>query len=146
MPIGMLSLILMGLMHNCTTEEIRAGVILQSAGRYLLVQSRFTGKWSFTKGHAEPIDINLLETATREVKEETGFLETIHYTIDPGPYEIGRSTYWMGTINGNHTPTLKQDEHTGAGLFTKKEIRALKTNKDVRVWLKSEKIEITNPN
>ena len=139
----MLLLIATVLSQTNMSEETRAGVILQSADRYLLVQSRFTGKWSFTKGHAEPHDINLLETATREVKEETGFLETIHYTIDSGPYEIGRSTYWMGTINGNHTPTLKQDEHTGAGLFTKKEIRALKTNKDIRSWLKSEKIEIT---
>ena len=135
----MLLLIATVLSQTNMSEETRAGVILQSADRYLLVQSRFTGKWSFTKGHAEPHDINLLETATREVKEETGFLETIHYTIDSGPYEIGRSTYWMGTINGNHTPTLKQDEHTGAGLFTKKEIRALKTNKDIRSWLKSEK-------
>ena len=139
----MLLLIAAVLFQSTISEETRAGVILQSADRYLLVQSRFTGKWSFTKGHAEPHDINLLETATREVKEETGFLETIHYTIDSGPYEIGRSTYWMGTIKGNHTPTLKQDEHTGMGLFTKKEIRALKTNKDIRSWLKTEKIEIT---
>jgi 8-oxo-dGTP pyrophosphatase MutT (NUDIX family) len=143
---GLLLLIAAVLFQSTVSEETRAGVILQSADRYLLVQSRFTGKWSFTKGHAEPWDINLLETATREVKEETGFLETIHYTIDSGPYEIGRSTYWMGTINGNHTPTLKQDEHTGAGLFTKKEIRALATNKDIRCWLKTEKIEIINPN
>ena len=142
----MLLLIAAVLFQSTVSEETRAGVILQSADRYLLVQSRFTGKWSFTKGHAEPWDINLLETATREVKEETGFLETIHYTIDSGPYEIGRSTYWMGTINGNHTPTLKQDEHTGAGLFTKKEIRALATNKDIRCWLKTKKIEIINPN
>ena len=142
----MLLLIATALLQANQSEEVRAGVILQSADRYLLVQSRFTGKWSFTKGHAEPWDINLLETATREVKEETGFLETIHYTIDSGPYEIGRSTYWMGTINGNHTPTLKQDEHTGAGLFTKKEIRALATNKDIRCWLNTEKIEIINPN
>jgi len=140
---GLLLLIAAVLSQTNMSEETRAGVILQSADRYLLVQSRFTGKWSFTKGHTEPHDINLLETATREVKEETGFLETIHYTIDSGPYEIGRSTYWMGTIKGNHTPTLKQDEHTGVGLFTKKEIRALKTNKDIRSWLKSEKIEIT---
>jgi len=141
---GLLLLIAAVLFQSTISEETRAGVILQSADRYLLVQSRFTGKWSFTKGHAEPHDINLLETATREVKEETGFLETIHYTIDSGPYEIGRSTYWMGTIKGNHTPTLKQDEHTGVGLFTKKEIRALKTNKDIRSWLNSKKIEITN--
>ena len=140
----MLLLIAAVLFQSTISEETRAGVILQSADRYLLVQSLFTGKWSFTKGHAEPHDINLLETATREVKEETGFLETIHYTIDSGPYEIGRSTYWMGTIKGNHTPTLKQDEHTGVGLFTKKEIRALKTNKDIRSWLNSKKIEITN--
>jgi len=141
---GLLLLIAAVLFQSTISEETRAGVILQSADRYLLVQSLFTGKWSFTKGHAEPHDINLLETATREVKEETGFLETIHYTIDSGPYEIGRSTYWMGTIKGNHTPTLKQDEHTGVGLFTKKEIRALKTNKDIRSWLNSKKIEITN--
>ena len=124
---------------NITFQPERAGIILYRDNQYLLVQNRNTSKWSFTKGHSEPFDVNLLETATREVKEESGYLESEHYTIRAGPYEYGRSMYWYGEVytTAPH-PTLKKDEHFGIGWFTRPEIQLLRTNKDIRVWLKNE--------
>ena len=123
-------------------SEQRAGIILFQNNRYLLVQSTNSSKWSFTKGHAEPHDINVLETATREVREESGYVETEHYKIVSGPYDYGRSTYWYGEVLPSAPqPTLKLDEHKGVGWFTRSEIKHLHINKDIRVWLTHDKID-----
>jgi 8-oxo-dGTP pyrophosphatase MutT (NUDIX family) len=133
---GLLPLIVACLLNNTTMEEIRAGIILKKDDRYLLVQNNLTGKWSFTKGHAETQDINLLETAQREVKEESGYMESIHYQIDSGPEFIGRTTYWFGTVHSGASPVLNPSgEQSGAGWFSRGEIRHLKKNYDVKAWL-----------
>ena len=114
----------------------RAGIILNYKDRYLLVQNKFSFRWSFTKGHVEPFDVDLLETAQREVKEESGYLETIHYKIDDTePRMYGKSTYWTGTVINADPPKLKEDEHLGFGWFTKDEMRKLKTTTDISEWL-----------
>ena len=133
---GLLPLIVACLLNNTTMEEIRAGIILTKDNRFLLVQNKLTGKWSFTKGHAEAQDINLLETAQREVKEESGYLESIHYNINTEPPAfIGRTTYWFGTVTTDEAPTLQRHEQSGVGWFSRGEIRHLKKNYDVKAWL-----------
>ena len=128
-------LLLLGSASSQETNE-RAGIILNYKDRYLLVQNKFSFRWSFTKGHVEPFDIDLLETAQREVKEESGYLETIHYTIDDTePRMYGKSTYWTGTVIHADPPKLKEDEHLGFGWFTKDEMRKLKTTMDISEWL-----------
>ena len=128
-------LLLIGSTSSQETNE-RAGIILNYKDRYLLVQNKFSFRWSFTKGHVEPFDIDLLETAQREVKEESGYLETIHYTIDnTEPRMYGKSTYWTGTVICPDPPKLKEDEHLGFGWFTKEEMRKLKTTTDISDWL-----------
>lgn len=128
-------LLLIGSISSQETNE-RAGIILNYKDRYLLVQNKFSFRWSFTKGHVEPFDIDLLETAQREVKEESGYLETIHYTIDDTePRMYGKSTYWTGTVICPDPPKLKEDEHLGFGWFTKEEMRKLKTTTDISEWL-----------
>lgn len=128
-------LLLLGSTSSQETNE-RAGIILNYKDRYLLVQNKFSFRWSFTKGHVEPFDIDLLETAQREVKEESGYLETIHYTIDDTePRMYGKSTYWTGTVICPDPPKLKEDEHLGFGWFTKEEMRKLKTTTDISDWL-----------
>ena len=52
------------------------GAILRVRGeddqiRYAMVQGRYTGKWSFPKGHSNP-DESPYQCAVREVVEETG--------------------------------------------------------------------------
>lgn len=118
-------------------SEERAGIILYDAtrSRILLVQSRFTGKWGFTKGHAETWDIDPLETATREVKEEAGYLEVIHYKITDGPISLRGRPYWLAVLRTDETPTLNRLEQSGIGWFRLKEIPRLRLNEDVRLYL-----------
>jgi 8-oxo-dGTP diphosphatase len=52
---------------------VRAGVILETNGKYLVVQGRLSGKWSFPKGHREK-DEKPIQTAVRELEEETGII------------------------------------------------------------------------
>jgi len=120
-------------------EEPRAGIILYDATqlRILLVQSRFTGKWGFTKGHAENWDIDSLETATRELKEEAGYLEVIHYKITEGPIYLRGRPYWTAVLRTTETPTLNRAEQSGIGWFRLKEIPKLKLNEDVKLYLAS---------
>ena len=114
----------------------RAGIILNYKDRYLLVQNKLSFRWSFTKGHVEPFDVDLLETAQREVKEESGYLEHKQYTIDDTePRMYGKSTYWTATVICPDPPKLKEDEHLGFGWFTKDEMRKLKTTTDISDWL-----------
>lgn len=117
-------------------EEARAGIILYDATqtRILLVQSRFTGKWGFTKGHAELWDINSLETAMRELKEEAGFLEMIHYKITEGPVQLRGRPYWIAKMTTTDTPTLNRAEQSGIGWFRLKEILHLRLNEDVKLY------------
>ena len=127
-------LLLIGSVFAQDTE--RAGIILNYKDRYLLVQNKLSFRWSFTKGHVEPFDVDLLETAQREVKEESGYLEHEQYTIDDTePKVYGKSTYWTGTVICPDPPKLKEDEHLGFGWFTKDEMRKLKTTTDISEWL-----------
>ncbi len=66
------------------------GCILESPKRrYLLVQGRTSGKWSFPKGHAHE-DEDEFECAKRELYEETGlsapFMYTRIYHLATGKY------------------------------------------------------------
>ena len=63
------------------TKFKRAGVILVCDDTYLVVQGRKSNKWSFPKGHRE-YNENALETAMRELEEETGIVldKNIMYT------------------------------------------------------------------
>ena len=119
--------------------EARAGIILYDAtqSRILLVQSRFTGKWGFTKGHAEPWDVDALETAMRELKEEAGYLEIIHYRITEGPISLRCRPYWTAVLRSDETPILNRAEQSGIGWFRLKEINRLKLNEDVKLYLAS---------
>ena len=115
------TIILLLIGSGLSQDTERAGIILNYKDRYLLVQNKFSFRWSFTKGHVEPFDVDLLETAQREVKEESGYLECEHYVIDDTkPRVYGKSTYWTGTVINPDPPKLKEDEHLGVGWFTKK--------------------------
>jgi len=129
-------LLLLGSSSVLSQDTERAGIILNYKDRYLLVQNKFSFRWSFTKGHVEPFDVDLLETAQREVKEESGYLEHENYVIDDTePRMYGKSTYWTGTVMRPDPPKLKEDEHLGFGWFTKDEMRKLKTTSDISEWL-----------
>lgn len=72
-----------------------AGLILITPDfRVLLVQDAKTHKWGFPKGHREEIDMDDLQTAIREVKEETGITPD-QYTVHEPAFRItkGSSSY-----------------------------------------------------
>jgi 8-oxo-dGTP pyrophosphatase MutT (NUDIX family) len=75
-----------------------AGILLKTQDdHYLLVQeAKAPNKWGFPKGHTEPEDTSPLETAMRELQEETGLTST-SYTITRGPFQLlkGEEYYWF---------------------------------------------------
>ena len=115
----------------------KAGMILWDIQkrRILLIQNRWTGKWGFPKGHMETFDIDHLENAMREVKEETGYLEMIHYVITSGPLILNGHYYWTANLRTDERPTLNREEHSGIGWYTPKELRGLQLHSDVKAWL-----------
>ena len=68
------------------------------ATKYALVQGRYTGKWSFPKGHADG-DETGLECALREVAEETGLDPTtlLPHAATLAPHKIGYGNYFVFT-------------------------------------------------
>ena len=69
-------------------------IIITPDFRVLLVQDAKTKKWGFPKGHREDEDTDDLQTAIREVQEETGIQPT-SYVVENSPFRItkGSSSY-----------------------------------------------------
>lgn len=62
-------------------------VFATETGQILLVKCAISGKYGFCKGHAEPTDASLLDTAHREAKEELG-LDPEDYSIASEPFTL----------------------------------------------------------
>ena len=79
----------------------------------LLIRHRYGGHWSFPKGHVEDGE-NEVQTALREVKEETGlsiklsegFRECVEYYPKPNVKKL--VVYFLGYAEDDHV--CKQDE------------------------------------
>lgn len=69
-------------------------IIITPDFRVLLVQDAKTKKWGFPKGHREVEDTDDLQTAIREVQEETG-IQSTSYIVENSPFRItkGSSSY-----------------------------------------------------
>ena len=67
-------------------------VFATEAGDILLVKCASSGKYGFCKGHAEPEDRSLLDTAHREAKEELG-LNQEDYTVASDPFTLRSWSY-----------------------------------------------------
>ena len=103
--------------------------------RYALVQGRYTGKWSFPKGHANegeaPLDCTL-----RELAEETGL------EILPEPIEyiqVGYGNYHVFHLA--HQPPLTPrdtNEIMDTRWVTLDEMRALPLNADASIFSKKQ--------
>ena len=122
---------------------IGAGVILRNTlQQILLVCDARSGRWGFPKGHPEICDHNQpLNTAIREVWEETGLKAFEDYTIEAErPRRIGKRLYYRGFSNANsfHNAVAPVSEISDvkwwnvADLVGKDEV----LNSDLRSWLK----------
>ena len=108
--------------------------------RYLLVQGRYSGKWSFPKGHSyereEP-----LTCAKREIAEETG------QDILPEPVEyirIGYGNYYVFLFQSTFIPLPRDTgEIMAAEWLTLSEMSLISLNVDVSRFQKNQWKEIT---
>lgn len=99
-----------------------AGLILLTPELdFLIIQDAKTKKWGFPKGHREPEDSSDIQTATREMFEETG-IPPEAYTIHDDPFRIvrGSSSYIFRYAILNTSNYLKpgviQNRHEISGL------------------------------
>lgn len=114
------------------------GCILRSPEeRYLLVQGRRSGKWSFPKGHPE-IGENSLDCARRELYEETGMRAPFMYSY---VYQLATGVYYLyNTRNENICDTLDPVEIMSTGWFTKNEMKRMCVNIDINTFLRHKRL------
>ena len=109
----------------CSTDE----------KKYLLVQGKRSGKWSFPKGHMEGRE-TALECALRELWEETGIL--LNDRVYRGTVKLSKnkdaknSEYFVYNVDTERTISIQDpNEIIGAGWFSIEEIRNMYCNIDV---------------
>jgi 8-oxo-dGTP pyrophosphatase MutT (NUDIX family) len=106
-------------------DKVYGGIVKNINDKYLLVQGRNSGKWSFPKGHIEYGE-TALECVCREIREETGF------KILPVPikcYQLRGGTYYLFWLPAEPTPIPEDTKEIGAaGWFTREEIAKMTTN------------------
>jgi 8-oxo-dGTP pyrophosphatase MutT (NUDIX family) len=101
--------------------------------KYALVQGRYTGKWSFPKGHANEGEAPL-ECTLRELAEETS-LETLPEPIEY--IQVGYGNYHVFHLD--HQPLLlprDTNEIMDTKWVTLDEMRALPLNADASMFTK----------
>ena len=113
-----------------------AGFILMTPDfRVLLVQDAKSKKWGFPKGHREETDASDIETAQREVQEETGIAPT-SYTIYEHPFRVirGSASYIFRYAIMNSTEYLGSIQNS-------KEIAGMQWVSMVQFYLNPECVE-----
>lgn len=101
--------------------------------RYALVQGRYTGKWSFPKGHSNEGE-EPLECTKREIAEETG----IEHLPDPIDYKkCGYGHYYLFKL-GKQVPLIPRDtqEIMDTKWVTLEEMNKMPLNADASYYRK----------
>jgi len=101
--------------------------------KYALVQGRYTGKWSFPKGHSNEGELPI-ECALREVGEETG----IDKLPDPVEYiQVGYGNYYMFNLD-ELLPLIPRDtnEIMDTKWVTLEEMEKMSLNADASLYRK----------
>lgn len=108
-----------------------AGAVLQSAGNFLLVRGRHSGKWSFPKGHKEHQE-SLEETIQREVQEEVGIKSLPPYVSE---FQGRVGTYRVFNLATKQRPSPQDlDEVDAADWFSLEEISTMNLNVDTSYY------------
>jgi len=111
-----------------------AGIILLLGGKVLLLQG-LSGIWSFPKGHGEDYDLTPIDTAVREMEEETGYRLNIDYELVGDAIRLDKKFYWHARpLRSLRKPTLDAKEHKDCRWVPVEDLAWFNTNGGVRVW------------
>jgi 8-oxo-dGTP pyrophosphatase MutT (NUDIX family) len=119
-------------------------IFATESGNILLVKCAHSGKWGFCKGHKEPSDSSLLDTAKREAKEELGLsARGEDYEISSEPFMIQAWSYHVEFRYALLKKSLEElvlqpEEIAEVRLVTLQEMRATSPdslNRFARKWL-----------
>jgi 8-oxo-dGTP pyrophosphatase MutT (NUDIX family) len=117
-------------------EQVHGCILVSPEGRYLLVQGRASGKWSFPKGHPLPDEPSLV-CAQRELFEETGI--TAPFMFSKTLY-LATGIYYLYNIRDEvFSETQDSDEVLQTNWFTANELRRMSVNVDVNTFLRRTK-------
>jgi len=116
-----------------TGHRTYGGILKTEQGKYALVQGRYTGKWSFPKGHANP-DETPIDCSIREIAEET----SITQLPEPTTYvKIGYGSYFVFDLK-EEQPLVPSDTHEimDTRWVTLEEMEQMSVNADVSMFLR----------
>ena len=120
-----------------SNNQVYGCILVSPHKRYLLVQGRSSGKWSFPKGHPMD-DEEPLECAKRELFEETGLIAPFMYTHS---YQLTTGIYFMyKTRTEDICETLDTDEILSTQWVTIPEMKKMNVNIDVNTFLRQRRL------
>jgi 8-oxo-dGTP pyrophosphatase MutT (NUDIX family) len=106
-------------------------IIINNDGEVLLVHGRLSNKWSFPKGHCKRGETDL-ETATRELYEETGLTLDEKYT---SYHKLKGGSYFVFAVTGRPLAACRDNrEIDNVAWFPLKNITGIETNVDVSIF------------
>jgi len=118
-------------------NQVYGCILVSPHKRYLLVQGRSTGKWSFPKGHPN-LDENPLQCAKRELYEETGLRTPFMYSQS---YQLTTGKYFMyKTSTENICRTLDPNEILNTQWASISEMKKMNVNIDVNAFLRQRRL------
>lgn len=115
-------------------------ILHPSQSSVLLVRDSRNQKWGFPKGRYELEDHDLLATAIRETREETGFLLDTHYTLSNKARSCANTRLVLAQALTPDLPITECAEHNVAEIawVPFSDLDSLSTNLPLRLWAKKE--------
>lgn len=129
-------------------QEKSCGAIIYNKDKKVLVVKHNAGHWDFPKGHVEAGETEI-ETATREVKEETNvdinIIEKCRYSIEYSPKEgVWKEVIFFLAMNTSDNVVKQDAEIANIGWFSYDEAMELLTYDIAKKLLKDSYTDLNN--